>query len=352
MATEPAPRSTHGRGESPTPRVRNAWVLMGIAGALFAYLVAPVLLLVLAGIVLAVALDGLAELVAERTPLPRGIALLLIALLMIGLLVVFVMFLAPQVMAQFGEMKDTLEDFAERAIDWLGGLGVTEAINAGADGADIVGVTSTVMEHVARWGMTTLGALASFVIMLTIAGFIAADPGLYRRGLVRLVPHARRPLAEETLSAVARALRWWLLSQLVSMLLLGVTVSLGLWVIGIELWLGLGVLTGLLTFIPYLGPLIAGIPILVIAFAASVETGLIVTAFYLAVQNIESNVVVPWIQHKVVHLAPALAIAAQVLLGLLFGLPGIILAAPLTVVAMVLVQKLWMEAVLGEETQA
>jgi predicted PurR-regulated permease PerM len=96
--------------------------------------------------------------------------------------------------------------------------------------------------------------------------------------------------------------------------------------------LGSGVLTALLTFVPYLGPLIAAIPILVIGFTESVQTGLIVTVFYFTVQNVEANIVVPWIQHKVVHLAPALAISAQILLGLLFGLPGFILAAPLTVV--------------------
>jgi predicted PurR-regulated permease PerM len=77
------------------------------------------------------------------------------------------------------------------------------------------------------------------------------------------------------------------------MALLAVTVSLGLWVIGVELWLSLGVLTGLLTFIPILGPLIAAVPILVVAFAEGAQTGLIVLAFYLVVQNVEGNVIVP-----------------------------------------------------------
>jgi predicted PurR-regulated permease PerM len=352
VATGPTqhPRATP--REVAPPQVRIAWVLLGVALALFAYVIAPVLLLVFAGVILAVALDGLAQLVARHTPLTRGWALLAISILIVALLAAFAWGMAPQVMAQFAELRETVIEIIEDAIDWLGNLGVTQMIDANAAGGDIVGATSTVMEVAARWGMSTLGAVASFFILLTIAGFIAADPGLYRGGLVRLLPQARRPLAEETLSSVAHALRWWFLSQIVSMLLLGVTVSLGLWVIGVELWLGLGVLTGLLTFVPYLGPLIAAIPILAIAFADSVQTGLIVGAFYLAVQNIESNIIVPWIQHKVVHLAPALAISAQVLLGLLFGLPGIMLAAPLTVVAMVMVQKLWLEATLGEETRA
>jgi len=330
---------------------RVAWVLVAVALALLAYYVAPVLLMVFAAIALAVALDGLAELIAERTPLSRGWAVLLVTLLLIGMLVGFVMAIVPQVAAQIDEMLDAIEDVYEAATDWLSGLGVTpEMINEGANSEEILGATGTVMQHLAQWGMSTFGALASIAVILAVAGFLVADPALYRRGFVLLLPQTQRPLAEETLSAVARALRWWFLSQLISMLLLGVTVSLGLWVLGIELWLGLGVLTALLTFVPYLGPLIAAAPILAIGFTESVQTGLIVTAFYFTVQNVEANIVVPWIQHKVVHLAPALAISAQVLLGLLFGLPGFILAAPLTVVGMILVQKLWMEATLGEES--
>jgi predicted PurR-regulated permease PerM len=153
---------------------------------------------------------------------------------------------------------------------------------------------------------------------------------------------------DDTLSAIAYALRWWFLGQLVSMLLLGVTVGLGLLVLGIELWFALAVLTALLTFIPFLGPLIAAIPIIVVGFAAGVETGIIVAVGYLVIQNIEGNVLVPMIQHKAVNLAPALLISVQVLLSLAFGVVGLILAAPLTVVAMVAVKKLYIEATLGD----
>ena len=353
MATQPAQNPKHDRREPPGPWLRVEWVLLGVALALFAYFVAPVLLLVFAGIALAVALDGLARLAAERTPLSRGWALLAISLLIIALLAAFVALIGAQVAGQFSEMRGALETFIEDALDWLEGYGLTpEMLNDDETGDDLAGAAGTAAGYVASWGMTTLGSIASFLVLLAVAGFAAADPALYRRGLVRLLPQRQRPRAEETLSAVARALRWWFLSQLASMLLLGVTVSLGLWVIGIDFWLGLGVLTALLTFVPYLGPLIAAIPIVVIGFADGVQTGLIVTVFYLVVQNVEANIIVPWIQHKVVHLAPALAISAQLLLGLLFGLPGFILAAPLTVVGMVLVQKLWIEAVLDEESDA
>ncbi|MCC5969176.1 MAG: AI-2E family transporter [Pararhodobacter sp.] len=350
MTPQPAqtpPSSSH---EPQGTGLRTEWVLLGVALALFAYFIAPVLLLVFAGLALAVALDGLAAMTAARTPLSRGWAVLVIVLVLIGLLAAFIVAIPGQLAAQMDQMWQALDAFIKDAVEWLEGIGVTpELLGLGENSEDLVGTASTAMGHVARWGMTTLGALASFAVMLAVAGFAVADPALYRRGLVRLLPHSKRPLMEDTLSAVAQALRWWFLSQLVSMLMLGITVSAGLWVIGVDLWLGLGVLTALLTFVPYLGPVIAGIPILVIAFADSAQTGLIVTVFYLTVQNVESNIVVPMIQQKVVHLAPVLAIAAQVFFGLLFGLPGFILAAPLAVVGMVMVQKLWVEAVLGDE---
>ncbi len=354
MATEP-PRSL-APDQRQAPKYLNLkieWLLLSIAVALLTYHLAPVLLLVFAGIVLAIALDGLARITAERTPLSRGWALLAITLLIVGLLALFVAAIVPQVAAQVDEMTEAIENAYDAAVGWLSSLGVTsEMLDENTDGGELLGATETAMEHLARWGMSTIGALTSLAVILAITGFAAAAPELYRRGFIGLLPQAKRPLADDTLSAVARGLRWWLLSQLVSMLLLGATVSLGLWVIGIDLWLGLGVLTALLTFVPYLGPLIAAIPVLAIGFADGVQTGLIVTVFYFTVQNVEANVVVPWIQHQVVHLAPVLAISAQLVLGLLFGLTGLILAAPLAVVGMVLVQKLWVEAVLGEESES
>jgi predicted PurR-regulated permease PerM len=152
----------------------------------------------------------------------------------------------------------------------------------------------------------------------------------------------------ETLSATAHALRWWFLAQIVSMLALGVTVSIGLLIIGVDLWLSLGVLTALLTFIPVLGPIIAGVPILIVGFAEGLQTGMIVLVFYLVVQNLEGNFLVPMIHHRVVNLAPVLLISVQVLMSMVFGIIGLIMAAPLTLVAMVMIKKLYVEDMLGE----
>lgn len=132
------------------------------------------------------------------------------------------------------------------------------------------------------------------------------------------------------------------------MALLGATVGLGLLTLGVELWLGLAVLTALLTLVPFIGPLVATVPIVAVGFSEGVQTGLIVLAGYLVIQAIEGNFVTPMIQKKAVNLAPALLIAVQVFLSLVFGIVGLILAAPLTIVGMVAVEKLWMEHTLQE----
>jgi predicted PurR-regulated permease PerM len=217
--------------------------------------------------------------------------------------------------------------------------------------SELAGSASELAGHIMHYGLTAIGAVASIIILIVLTLFLAANPALYRGGLVRIVPPAHRAKIEDTLSALAHALRWWFLGQLASMALLGVTVAAGLYVMGIEPWFALAVLTALLTFIPFLGPLIATIPIVAVGFAEGTQTGLIILVGYIVIQNIEGNVLVPMIQHKAVDLAPALLISVQVMLSLVFGVMGLILAAPLTIVAMVAVQKLWVEHTLGEEVR-
>ncbi|WP_230533571.1 AI-2E family transporter [Microvirga roseola] len=151
---------------------------------------------------------------------------------------------------------------------------------------------------------------------------------------------------------VGYTLHWWLIGQLVSMTVLGTLTSLMLWGLGIQLWLGLGVLTGVRTFIPFLGPIIAGVPVLAIAFAEGTQTGLIVLVLYLILQNTEGYFLTPMIQQRAAELPRALLIAMQVLMGLLFGAAGFILAAPLTAVGLVAVNLLYIEAALGDERSA
>jgi len=330
--------------------VKTNTILLTAGLLLLGYLLAEVLLLVFAAVLLAVGLDGLAREMARRLPLSRGWALVAIVVAFTALFLTTLGVSAARLVRQFQDLGEAVMDFVARAQDWLeewGAFALMEDMS-GEEG-DLAGAAGDMAGHAMTFGLSAAGAVTSFIILIVLTLFLAANPPLYRGGAVRLVPPDKRPVAQDTLSALAHALRWWFLGQLVSMLLLGVSVGLGLLVLGIELWLALGVLTALLTFIPFLGPLIATVPIVAVGFAEGTQTGLIVLTGYIIIQNIEGNILVPMIQHKAVNLAPALLIAVQVLLSLVFGVVGLILAAPLTIVGMVAVQKLWVEHTLGEK---
>jgi predicted PurR-regulated permease PerM len=330
--------------------VKTNTILLIAGGLLLAYLLSDVLLLVFAAVVLAVGLDGLARIIAERLPVSRGWALAGIGAGIAAFLLTTFGLSAARLAQQFRDLGAEVMDFVERAQSWLEDRGALAMIDdLDTDEGSFVGAAGSVANHAMTFGMSAVGALSSFAILIVLTFFLAANPQLYRGGLIRLIPPNARSKAEDTLSSLAHALRWWFLGQLVSMAVLGVTVGLGLFVLGIDLWLALAVLTALLTFIPFLGPLIATVPIVAVGFSEGTQTGLIVLAGYVVIQNIEGTVLVPMIQQKAVNLAPALLIAVQVLLSLVFGLIGLILAAPLTVVAMVAVQKLWVEYTLGEK---
>jgi predicted PurR-regulated permease PerM len=330
--------------------IRTELLLLAAGVGVLFWLAGDVLLLVFAALLLAVGIDGLARALSDRTPLSRKWSLTIVLLLSVILLGLTGMLVVPPFIEQLAEMWYRTVAFIEDLVDQLREVGWARDMMNSDNQEQVAGAAGTVAEHVANFTMMLVGAVASVFILVAITLFAAYDPELYRRGLLRLFPRQYRDRLDRTLSATAHALRWWFLGQLVSMLVLGVTVSLGLLVIGVELWLGLGVLTALLTFIPFIGPVIAGVPIVIVGFGSGPEVGLIVLVFYLIIQNIEGNFLVPIIQHRAVHLAPALLISVQIVLSAPFGVMGLILAAPLTVVGMVAVKKLWMEEVLGEET--
>lgn len=314
------------------------------------YLISDVLLLVFAAILIAVGLDGCARAAARHSPLTRGWALVAVASSIAFIILGSLTLTATGLIQQFQDLGEQVTDFWERVQDWLANRSEIDVIDEiTPENGQISDAAGDMLGHAMTFGISALGAISSLAIIIVLSGFLAANPALYRGGLIRLVRPDRRAVAEDTLSSIAHALRWWFLGQLVSMALLGVTVGVGLLLLGIDLWFALAVLTALLTFVPFLGPLIATVPIVAVGFAEGTQTGLIVLAGYLVIQNIEGSFITPLIQKKAVNLAPALLITTQVLLSLAFGIVGLILAAPLTIAAMVSVQKLYVEHVLGED---
>jgi predicted PurR-regulated permease PerM len=187
------------------------------------------------------------------------------------------------------------------------------------------------------------------VVVLFVGVFGAAEPDQYKAGLFHLVPPRHRRRVGEAVDALVFNLRWWLMGQVCLMVILWLTTSLGLWLMGIPLALVLGLITGLFELIPYAGPWISAVPAALIALLLSPFHLLMVLGLHLGLHVMEGYLLVPLIQRKVVLLPPALTLVSQVLLGEMLGLLGLFVAAPLTVAVIVLLKMLYVADTLGDQ---
>jgi predicted PurR-regulated permease PerM len=174
---------------------------------------------------------------------------------------------------------------------------------------------------------------------------------MYRDGLVQLLPHARRQRARHVLQILAHSLKGWLLARFAAMIFLGIATTVGLQLIGVPLAFVLGVVAGLLNFVPIIGPLVALLPALLIASAQGIQPVVAVFVLYQALQTIETYALTPALQQVAVDLPAALALVFQLVMGIVGGALGVALGFPVALVVMLLVQMLYVEDVLGESVE-
>lgn len=334
MPTRTAP------GASYTQRVLIAAAVA--AGLFLAWQVADVFILLFGGILLAALLRAVSDPLARMTSLPERWALVLAVVGLVGLFGGTFYVIDERLTEQLAQLATQLPDAWARARD---------AIQQTATGQRLIEMLqqsggNPVMPSVSRLGSFasgTLGALANTALVLFLGLFLAANPGLYKRGMLRLLPMRARGRTGDALDAAGDALRRWLVGQLLAMTCVGLLTGVGLWMLGVPLALSLGVLAGLLDFVPYIGPVVAAVPAVLVAFMQSPITALYVALLYALVQQVEGNVIVPLAQRWAVSLPPALSILSVIIFGVLFGFPGLLFATPLIVVIMVLVRKLYVE---------
>lgn len=195
--------------------------------------------------------------------------------------------------------------------------------------------------------VTFMGA----VVIVVVAGFyLAAQPALYRSGLGKLFPDDWRDNVNEAIDDIGRGLRLWLIGELVQMVIIGVLSTAAVWLIGLPSPLALGVIAGLAEFIPYLGPIIAAVPAILVAVTKGGSAALWTVVAYLVIHQIEGNLVAPLIQRRMVYIPPAVMLLGIVIILFLFGGVSLIFAGPITVMAFIAIKKLYVRDSLGEET--
>ena len=315
--------------------------------------VIDIIMLVFAAALLAVFLRGLADLINERLGISEGKAVLLVSILLILILAGGIALLAPNVAEQIRHLRDELPRSARNLSDYLSNYGwgraIIEQLPSVGDISDKIN-TATFLSSVGGFFSTTAGMIANFFIAILLAIYLAAEPKLYIDGLTKLFPVAARPRAYQVIWEIGDTLRWWLIGKIGSMLVIGILTWIGLSIVGVPLALTLGLIAGLLSFIPNFGPILSAIPAVLLAFIESPTTALYVIGIYVGVQLIESNLVTPWIERQTVELPPALTITFQLILSVLIGGLGLVLATPILAVIMVLIQMLYIEDVLGDKT--
>jgi predicted PurR-regulated permease PerM len=330
---------------------RRSTSLVLLGGVVIALLVlAPTAFFVIfAGLLLAAGLSGGGGWIADRIGigLGWGIALLLIGIILA--IVVLSFLFAPAIATQIDELSKSLPAAIENLRDRVAGYAWLDRLISDfqfatalpdGTGAAAFGAVSSVV--------TTGGNMA---IALIIGLYGALSPGVYRRGLLAVLAPSLRPRGEEVAGKAIRVLRRWLGAQLVSMTVVGVLTATGLWLVGVPLALLLGLIAGLFGFVPNIGPILAAIPALLLASTQGGSAVLLTLGVFIVVQGLESYLITPKIQEETVSLPPALLIAAQLTLGVLFGLAGLIFAGPLTAVGMTLTNQLYRRDYLENEAR-
>lgn len=317
--------------------------------AFLLWLAGDVLLLLFAGVLVAIFIDGIARWLRERLRVGHGGS---IAIALLGLVLVFgvvAIYSAPEVVEQVGQLGDELPrsvDNLHKQLDqhrWAKVLldQIPSANELRSPGIGLVRKATGALS-------TTVVVLARVLLIAAMGVFITIQPDLYRNGLLRLVPLRRRARALEILDAVTANLRGWLVGKVLSAIAIGVATFTGLQLLGIPLALILSVLAGLFSFIPNFGPIISVIPAMLLGLMVSASLALYVGLLYLGIQIVETYLLTPWLAHRTADLPPALTLVTQILLGVLFGGMGVILAAPVTAAGMVLVRMIYVEDVLGD----
>ena len=318
-----------------------------VAAALLLWRGATILLLAFAGLLLAVALRLPVDLLVRRG-MPTALAFVFVFTVLAAVLGALGWLVVPRLTDELGGLQGELVRSFERTVERLeasrGGRFLLENLRrlpreAGQDGqwlSRAAGVMSTFF-----------GALGAISLVLFTGFFLAVDPEVYRKGFLGLFPPGRRKRARTLLQDIHRTLSWWLLGRLVAMAIVAVLSVVGLMLLGVPLALALGVLAGIFSFIPYLGPVLGAVPAVLIALGEGPMQALYVALVFSGIQILENNLLEPIIEHKTVRLPPALGLTAGLVMALLFGVPGLFLSTPLVAVAIVLVRQLYVEEVVG-----
>ena len=372
--------------------LRAAVLVFGVwFGLKLLWVAYPLLFVAFLGMLFGLAVARGADLL-ERMRIPRVLGAALIVFGFLGLLVGLGAWAGPTLRTQLGELRTAVPQALDQVEAWMdrqqGGMlgqflpGDPEPAPAtqtppnqaaagrqpeeGAPPADagsqpsgalsglpdtLSGQLGAVTGYLFSFLSSTLAVVTGILLILVLSIYIGAAPKVYLRGILHMVPHDARPRATEVFEAISVTLQRWLRAQLIAMAAIGVVTTLGLWALDIKAALALGIIAGLLEFVPLVGPFLSAIPAVAMGFLDSPQKALMVVLLYIAIQQLENHILIPIVMKEGVDLPPVLTILGLAIMGVVFGFLGMLVAVPLLAAIVVAVKMLYVQDVVGDDVK-
>jgi predicted PurR-regulated permease PerM len=317
----------------------TAIVCLSLIIILFVRVAFNILLMTFTGVLIAVYFHGLADFITQKTKISRRFSLFISIAGTILLLAAMVWIIGSTVQQQAAQLSRTLPQM----------VGTAKAKLAGsAAGQQLLGYTSgdnskKLLDTAGTFFSSSFGVLGDLYIILFLGIFFTADPSLYKNSLLAILAPQQETDGNIIWSRISTALKAWIKTRLLSMILVTVVVAIGLTFIGLPGTLVLGLIAGLLDIIPNFGPVIAMVPGVLLGLMISPQMAIIAALIYVVCQTIVGSIFMPLIQKKMINIPPAITMISQLVMGVICGLMGIILAVPILLVLSILVDELYIK---------
>lgn len=323
---------------------KKVWITVGILALsvcliLILRVAFNILLMVLAATLISVFFHALGDAIERRTHIRHSLSIFISVAGTILIFILLLWFMGNTLLVQIASLSEDFPGLINKAEDGL------RQTTIGMQILDRISLynTSKLMGAIEGFFNTSFGVLGNIYIIVFLSIFFTISPTIYINGLIKLAPPQAKKDMKIVLERIWQVLKGWLKGAMIAMLLITILNVIGLTVLGIPMALTLALMAGMLNFIPNFGPLIAMIPAVLIGFTISINMALIIAAMYVLIQALESNVITPMIQKKMIDLPPALTILSQVIMGTFSGVLGILLATPLLAIVIILVDELYVK---------
>lgn len=332
---------------------RLLMTVLVVAVALFLWAVREAVLLAFAATLLAVAVHGVADGLMKVFPLARGVALGLGALLIVAVLAATLVLFGAQLAAEMSSILEKLPQAWDSASQTLQsnplGAALVSEIQSLLSG-DSGGSMSDMLTSAGGFALPVASGVTTALLVIFTAAFLTTSANHYVGGALLLFPKGLDEKIANALRESGRALKKWLFGITIDMVIIATALAIVLWALGVPAFIGLALLAGFAQFVPTVGPLVASVPGILLAFTVGPMTALWTAIAYLTISQLEANLIYPVIQKKAASIPPALNLVAILAFGMLLGPLGVLLATPILIILVVFIAELYVKDTLGKET--